>query len=300
MFDMESRISRRTSVRLIQLFLSLVLSPGLLFWSPAQAEIETITYLHTDHLGSPILATDQDGNVVWEQDYGPWGQPLQSGTPRDVSYTGHFEEGELELIYAGARWYDPEVGRFLGPDAVGFMQGGSSHFNRYVYGTNNPLKFIDPDGRESFLVSRPLGFTTQANHNFVVANANALGDPNADVFSFGDVGDDTMGLVDGDTQGFSAGTSDTDTKAWQSLGSGHSSATFRKIDAPDSDVEDLAKRVKGGLEYNAIPELQGGVNSNTAAGAIAERADRGTPHVENGIPQPGTSVTDRILFVEKK
>lgn len=175
----------------------------------------------------------------------------------------------------------------------------SANLNVFNFTLNNPVKFLDPDGRESFLVSRPLGFTNKANHNFIVTNADSLGDPNAQVFSYGDTGNDTMGRVDRNTQGFSAGTSETDIAAWQSLSNSDGSVTFRQIEAPDAVVEDLATRLEGGLEYSAMPEIQGGVNSNTAAGAIAQRADGGTPHVENGIRQPGSSVTDRVNFVEQ-
>ena len=109
-----------------------------------------------------------------------------------------------------------------------------------------------------------------------------------------------MGQVDKSTKGFSAGTNQTDRKAWQSLGGKQASATYRKIKADDAVVDFLVKKLPKGLEYNAVPEIQGGVNSNTAAGAVAKRADGGRSNVPNGVRQPGSSVTDRIKFSEKK
>jgi RHS repeat-associated protein len=52
------------------------------------------------------------------------------------------------LVYAQQRDYDPQIGRFLGPDplAAGFADGGN--FNRYGYANDNPYRFTDPDGRE--------------------------------------------------------------------------------------------------------------------------------------------------------
>lgn len=173
------------SARVFHFLASLILLPWLLLVLPAQAEIETVTYIHTDHLGSPILATDQDGNVVWEQDYGPWGEPLQTGAPRDVSYTGHFEEGELGLIYAGARWYDPEVGRFLSPDAVGFQQGGATHFHRYVYGVNQAPDFIVSPGGTAFPVPKgatgPTPVISPAGNQTGVAFTGGAGGANGKV-----------------------------------------------------------------------------------------------------------------------
>ncbi|MEL4287464.1 RHS repeat-associated core domain-containing protein [Shewanella xiamenensis] len=195
-----------------------------------------------------------------------------------------------------ARYYDPLIGRFYSNDPIGFRDVHS--FNRYAYANNNPYKYVDPDGQDSYLVSRPLSFTSKANHNFIVYNAESLGDPNATVRSFGDVGNDTMGEVNANTTGFSEGTLQTDTAKWQSLSGEGSDATFRKIEATDAAVEKIADSLQGGQEYSAIPELQGGVNSNTAAGAIAQKADGGYPFVNNGVSQPGSTVTERVKFKE--
>ena len=59
--------------RSIRLLLLLVL-PALTL--QAFAGTKTVTYYHTDHLGSPVLATDYLGRTVWKEDYGPWGEQL--------------------------------------------------------------------------------------------------------------------------------------------------------------------------------------------------------------------------------
>ena len=45
------------------------------------------------------------------------------------------------------RYYDPEIGRFLIPDPVGPEEDFVKHFNRYSYVRNNPVHYVDPDGR---------------------------------------------------------------------------------------------------------------------------------------------------------
>jgi hypothetical protein len=45
------------------------------------------------------------------------------------------------------RYYDPMIGRFLSVDPVAASLG--SNFNRYSYASNNPYKFVDPDGRQA-------------------------------------------------------------------------------------------------------------------------------------------------------
>jgi uncharacterized protein RhaS with RHS repeats len=48
------------------------------------------------------------------------------------------------------RYYDPVVGRFYSNDPVGFTPSNPMMFNRYAYANNNPYKFVDPDGRNSY------------------------------------------------------------------------------------------------------------------------------------------------------
>ncbi len=54
---------------------------------------ESITYIHTDHLGSPILATAQDGSVKWREDYQPYGTQLTKSDGDNLAgFTGHLDE----------------------------------------------------------------------------------------------------------------------------------------------------------------------------------------------------------------
>ena len=296
------RVAHKLSHRLLaSLGLCLMLVAGIAQAGPASIDV---TYYHNDLLGSPVAATNDQGELIWRKSYKPYGEEIESTADSEeefVGYTGHRLDKETGLVYAGARYYDPVIGRFMGYDPVGFVEGNPQSFNRYAYGNNNPYKFVDPDGREPYLVSRPLGFTSKANHNFIVTHAEFVGDPNATIKSFGDTGNDTMGRVTGDTKGFSEGTLNTDTKAWQSLSSGeNTSVTYRQINALDAAVDVIADRVDTGLEYSAVPKLQGGVNSNTGAGAVAQKSDGGPPRVENGIPQPGSGVTDRLKLISDK
>ena len=63
--------------------------------------------------------------------------PNEGGTR--YGFTGQ-EQDASGLYYYGARYYDPELGRFTQPDTI--LDG----LNRYAYCRNNPVKYIDPTG----------------------------------------------------------------------------------------------------------------------------------------------------------
>jgi RHS repeat-associated protein len=56
-------------------------------------------------------------------------------------------EDTTGLVYLGARWYSPEIGRFYGVDPVHFREAEAKSVNRYAYANNNPYRYVDPDGQ---------------------------------------------------------------------------------------------------------------------------------------------------------
>lgn len=111
---------------------------------------EQITYFHHDAQGSIIAATDEAGSVVWRETYQPYGQRIQNDPTAANNtrwYTGHPQDTETGLIYAGARHYDPVTGRFMGIDPAPVTETDLHSFNRYAYGNNNPYRYVDPNGK---------------------------------------------------------------------------------------------------------------------------------------------------------
>ncbi|MGM0562958.1 MAG: RHS repeat domain-containing protein [Pseudomonadota bacterium] len=133
-------------------FLPLV---SLLFTLTAHSAPVT-RYIHTDPMGSPIAATDENGEILWVEDYKPYGERIrkeEKSAPHKRWYTGHVQDDDTGLIYMGARYYDPEIGRFLSPDPVGFDPENPVSFNKYAYANNNPYRYTDPDGRSVIAVA---------------------------------------------------------------------------------------------------------------------------------------------------
>jgi len=131
--------------------LLILLILGLLINLSAQAGV-TVTYIHNDALGSPVAGTDEQGNLKWRSRYLPYGEETlgeRGAFGERTGYTGHRDDPETGLVYMGARYYSPVLGRFMAVDPAGVSEGDVHSFNRYAYANDNPYKFVDPDGQES-------------------------------------------------------------------------------------------------------------------------------------------------------
>lgn len=130
-------------------FFGLVAACMVLLFATSGSAQDLITYYHTDTTGSPIAATDANGNVLWREHFAPYGERLrQDISPRTnrMWFTGHHHNDDTGLTYAGARHYDPMIGRFTGIDPVGTDPEDQFSFNRYAYANNNPYRYVDPNG----------------------------------------------------------------------------------------------------------------------------------------------------------
>ncbi|MCO7555218.1 RHS repeat-associated core domain-containing protein [Metapseudomonas otitidis] len=106
----------------------------------------TLSYLHSDHLNTPRLATNQSGNLVWSwpSDAFGIGQPKTHGSNIDVilRFPGQIADAHSGLFYNYFRDYDPETGRYVESDPIG-LDGG---LNTYGYVGGNPINLSDPRG----------------------------------------------------------------------------------------------------------------------------------------------------------
>jgi len=109
---------------------------------------QTVTYFHTDALGTPIAITDAAGNVIETSEYAPYGDLLNRPDSDGPGYTGHVQDAATGLTYMQQRYFDPQIGRFLSVDPVAAYSNPVGAFNRYRYAANNPYRFTDPDGRQ--------------------------------------------------------------------------------------------------------------------------------------------------------
>jgi RHS repeat-associated protein len=96
-----------------------------------------------DLRGAPIRLTGPDGEVVWQQNLDPWGEPTEPGTYFDqpLAMPGQYRDVETDLHYNIMRYYFPKAGSYLTPDPIGFAGGDDS----YTY-VQDPVCWMDPLG----------------------------------------------------------------------------------------------------------------------------------------------------------
>ncbi|MCW0369065.1 polymorphic toxin type 50 domain-containing protein [Xanthomonas sacchari] len=109
---------------------------------------QTVRYIHTDSLGSIVLATDNGRNIVERGEYEPYGSVTGSLAANRPGYTGHVMDAANGMTYMQQRYYDQQLGRFVSVDQVAPDKISGNGFNRYRYAANNPYTFKDPDGRQ--------------------------------------------------------------------------------------------------------------------------------------------------------
>jgi RHS repeat-associated protein len=99
----------------------------------------TLTYLTTDHLGTPILATADTGALTWQGGFEPFGENWNGASAAGVflRFPGQWvdqawESSRLEsgLYYNLNRYYQPETGRYTNPDPIISLRGKQQSLTR--------------------------------------------------------------------------------------------------------------------------------------------------------------------------
>ena len=98
----------------------------------------------SDHLGTPILAVDSEGNEVWNRQLDIYGRVRKeykhSSLGDDVRpfipflYQGQYYDFETKLAYNRFRYYNPETGAYISQDPIRLL---GSNPNLYAYVANN-------------------------------------------------------------------------------------------------------------------------------------------------------------------
>jgi RHS repeat-associated protein len=118
-----------------------------------QAVATTLYFISVDHLDTPRLVANDQGQAVWRWDQQ---EPFAANVPDEnpsglgafdfpLRFPGQYADKETNLFYNYFRDYDPSIGRYSTSDPIG-LQGG---INRYAYVVANPLLFSDELGLDN-------------------------------------------------------------------------------------------------------------------------------------------------------
>lgn len=117
-------------------------------------ESSNVFHYHNDYNGCPARLTDNKGNIVWSGSYAVWGaiQCLHAQVvDNPIRFQGQYFDEETGLHYNRYRYYDPNLGQFVGQDPIGLAGG----INLYKYAPN-PTGWVDPLGLTPLEKGMPL------------------------------------------------------------------------------------------------------------------------------------------------
>lgn len=119
---------------------------------PADIANDQLRCTLTDHLGSSAMELDQNGQLISQEVYYPYGETAWFAARSEVEakyktvrYSGQ-ERDVTGLYYYGLRNYSPRLIRWLSPDPSGSKEG----LNLFRMCRNSPLKYRDVSGLNSF------------------------------------------------------------------------------------------------------------------------------------------------------
>jgi RHS repeat-associated protein len=121
----------------------------------AMLRSSTTSYYEADGLGSVRSLSSPAGSMVQTYVYDSFGKQTNSSGSlmNPFQYSALEQDPETSVYYYRARYYDPQIGRFLNEDPEGF--GASVNF--YAYVDNDPVDWTDPAGLDKVQVCcRPL------------------------------------------------------------------------------------------------------------------------------------------------
>lgn len=128
-------------------------------------------YYVTNYRGDVIRIVNGTGTLVASYSYDPWGKPISKSENTSVAgqplrYASYVFDGETNLYYLKARYYDPETARFVSRDPIrGHVDPMSQ--NSYVYSVGDPVNLVDPSGNfaETALDAASIGLSAYDLYN---------------------------------------------------------------------------------------------------------------------------------------
>jgi RHS repeat-associated protein len=111
----------------------------------------SVYYYFGDHLGTSRVITTNAGAICYDADFYPFGgeRTITNTCAQNYKFTGKERDSETGNDYFGARFYESNLGRFMSvdPSRKSANPSDPQGWNRYAYTLNNPLAFVDRNGK---------------------------------------------------------------------------------------------------------------------------------------------------------
>lgn len=114
-------------------------------------------YFRKNIFGDVIAVYNTAGAELVSYDYDAFGNFIvtetsnsdKKGLLNPFRYRGYYWDSEFNLYYVQSRYYDPEIGRFISPDSIEYINPSEIFgLNLYAYCNNNPIMNVDPTGKD--------------------------------------------------------------------------------------------------------------------------------------------------------
>ena len=132
---------------------------------------------HFDARGSTIAITDANGNITDTFAYDTYGKLISRTGTSSIIFGYNGRDGVVTdtngLIYMRARYYSPEMRRFINADVVAGGISNAITLNRFAYANGNPVSFVDPFGLTAERGGKDSPITVNYKQAVLVSNFDA-------------------------------------------------------------------------------------------------------------------------------
>ena len=168
---------------------------GIAGFTHKTANGSTNYYYRKNLLGDVTAIYDAAGVCKAEYAYDAWGNCTVNsdmggiGALNPIRYRGYYWDEEIALYYLNARYYDPEVGRFISQDSIKYLAPETLNgINLFAYCLNNPVMGKDPQGTLGVIGILIVQFFWTLVVVSVIANVVAVHESQEAVDQYGDIG----------------------------------------------------------------------------------------------------------------
>lgn len=139
--------------------------------------------------GSTVAITDASGNITDTFAYDTYGNLASRTGTSKVIFLYNGRDGVITddngLYYMRARYYSPEMRRFVNADIVAGQISNAVTMNRFAYANGNPVSFVDPFGLWGFFsdIGNAISKGYNAAKDWVVDTATDVGNAVSDGYN---------------------------------------------------------------------------------------------------------------------